>query len=90
MREIEELTTRGESRSPAETEYYRAFCALTAASEHRLGADHWHALSPVEALRSLMALKGVTQSQVAQELGDRAAASSLRDVGILTTTIGKC
>lgn len=30
MREIEELTMRGTSRSSAETEYYRVICALAA------------------------------------------------------------
>ena len=42
-----------------------------------MGADRWPRLAPVEALRELMELKGVTQSQVAQTLGDRAAASSI-------------
>lgn len=68
---------RGERRSPAETEYYRVLCALVADYEHRVGADRWPRLAPVEALRELMALKGVTQSQVAQALGDRAAASNI-------------
>lgn len=77
MREIEELTIRGDRRSPAETEYYRVLCALAADYERRLGAERWHTLTPVVALRELMALKGVTQSQVAQALGDRAAASSI-------------
>ncbi len=77
MREIEELTIRSESRSSAETEYYRVLCALAADYEHRVGADRWHKLAPVEALRELMELKGITQAQVAEALGDRAAASSI-------------
>jgi HTH-type transcriptional regulator/antitoxin HigA len=77
MHEIEGLTTRGKSRSTAETEYYRVLCALVADYERRVGADRSPRLAPVEALRELMELKGVTQSQVAQVLGDRAAASSI-------------
>jgi HTH-type transcriptional regulator / antitoxin HigA len=77
MREIEELAMRRDGRSAAETEYYRVLCALVADYEHRVGADRWHELTPVEALRELMALKDVTQAQVAEALGDRAAASSI-------------
>ncbi len=77
MREIEELTIRGKSRSSAETEYYRVLCALAADYERRVGADRWHKLTPLEALRELMALKGITQSQIAQALCDRAAVSSI-------------
>ncbi len=77
MHEIEELTIRGKSRSSAETEYYRVLCALAGDYERRVGADRWHKLTPVEALRELMALKGLSQSQIAQVLGDRAAASSI-------------
>lgn len=77
MREIEELTIRGEGRSAAETEYYRVLCALVADYERRVGANRWHKLTPVEALRELMALKDVTQAQMAETLGDRAAASSI-------------
>jgi HTH-type transcriptional regulator/antitoxin HigA len=77
MHEVEELTTRGKRRSAAETEYYRVLCALVADYERRVGADRWPRLAPAEALRELMELTGVTQSQVAQTLGDRAAASSI-------------
>lgn len=77
VREIEELAIRGGKRSSAETEYYRVLCALVADYERRRGADRWARLAPVEALRELMELKGVTQSQVAKALGDRAAASSV-------------
>jgi HTH-type transcriptional regulator / antitoxin HigA len=77
MREVEELTMYGEGRSAAETEYYRVLCVLVADYERRIGADRWHKLTPVEALRELMALKNVTQAQVAEALGDRAAASSI-------------
>ena len=77
MREIEELTIRGPKRSAAETEYYRVLCALVGDYERRVGADRWHNVVPVEALRELMALKDITQSQVAEALGDRAAASSI-------------
>ncbi len=54
MREIEELTMRGDCRSAAETEYYHVLCALVADYEQRAGADRWHKLSPIEALRDLM------------------------------------
>ncbi len=77
LSEVEELTIRAASRSSAETEYYRVLCALVADYERRVGADRWHRLTPVEALRELMALKCITQSQVAHALGDRAAASSI-------------
>ena len=77
MLEIGELTIRGESRSSAETEYYRVLCALAADYERRVGAHRWHELAPVEALRELMELKGITQGQVAEALGDRGAASSI-------------
>jgi len=77
MHEIEKLTIRGKGRSAAETEYYRVLCALVADYERYVGADRWHKLAPVEALRELMALKGITQAQVASALGDRAAASSI-------------
>lgn len=77
MREIEELTICGKRRSSAETEYYRVLCSLAADYERRVGADRWHKLTPVEALLELMVLKGITQSQLAQVLCDRAAASSI-------------
>jgi HTH-type transcriptional regulator / antitoxin HigA len=77
MREAEELTIRGAGRSDAETEYYRVLCALIADYERRVGADRWPKLTPVEALFELMELKDVTQAQVAEALGDRAAASSI-------------
>lgn len=77
MLEIGELTMRGEGRSAAETEYYRVLCALVVDYERRVGADRWHELTPLEALRELMELKGITQTQVAEALGDRAAASSI-------------
>jgi len=77
MGEIKELTIRGERRSAAETEYYRVLCALVADYERHAGADRWPKLTPVEALRELMQLKEVTQAQVADALGDRAAASSI-------------
>ena len=77
MREIEQLTTRTQRRSAAETEYFRILCVLVADYERRLGADRWPRLKPVEALLELMGLKGVTQAQVAQALGDRAAASAI-------------
>lgn len=77
MREIEDLTIRGERRSPAETEYYRVLCALVADYEQNAGANRWFRPNPLEALRELMELKGITQAQVAAVLGDRAAASSI-------------
>lgn len=77
MREIEDLTIRGENRSSAETAYYRVLCALVADYERRVEGDRLHKVPPVEALRELMALKDVTQTQVAEALGDRAAASSI-------------
>lgn len=77
MREIEELTLRGDGRSAAETEYYRVLCALAADYERRVEADRWHKVTPLEALRELMALKKVTQAQMAEALGDRASASSI-------------
>lgn len=77
MREIEQLTARGELRSTAETEYYRVLSVLAADYERRLGADRWPRLKPMEALRELMELKDVTQSQLAEALGDRAAASAI-------------
>jgi hypothetical protein len=45
MREIEELTMRGDCRSAAETEYYHVLCALVAEYEQRAGADRWHKLT---------------------------------------------
>lgn len=75
MREIEKLTIRGEARSTAETEYYRVLCALVADYERFVGADQWTKLDPADAVRELMDLKGVTQAQVANALGSRAAAS---------------
>lgn len=77
MREIEELTIRGRARTRAETEYYRVLCALVADYERSVGADRWPQQDPVDALRELMELKNVTQAQVANALGDRAAASSI-------------
>jgi antitoxin component HigA of HigAB toxin-antitoxin module len=77
MREIAELTMRVEGRSAAETEYYRLLCALAADYERRVGADNWQKLTPLEAFRELMELKDITQTQVAEALGDRAAASSI-------------
>jgi HTH-type transcriptional regulator / antitoxin HigA len=75
MGEIEELTIRGEKRSVAETEYYRVLRALVADYERSIGADQWARLDPADAVRELMELKGVTQTQVASALGDRSAAS---------------
>jgi HTH-type transcriptional regulator/antitoxin HigA len=77
MREIEQLTARARLRSDAETEYYRVLCVLVADYERRLGADRWLKLRPLEALRELMELKDVTQTRVAEALGDRAAASAI-------------
>jgi HTH-type transcriptional regulator/antitoxin HigA len=77
MREIEQLTALGELRSAAETEYYRVLCVLVADYERRLGADRWPRLEPMDALHELMELKEITQSQVAEVLGDRAAASAI-------------
>ncbi len=77
MREIDELAIRAAARTPAETEYYRVFCALVADYERSVGADRWPKLEPLEALRELMMLRGVTQGEVASMLGDRAAASSI-------------
>ena len=77
MREVEELAMCGESRSIAETEYYRVLCILVADYERRVGADRWPKLSPMEALRELMALKGIEQARIAEVLGDRGAASSI-------------
>jgi HTH-type transcriptional regulator/antitoxin HigA len=77
MSEIEQLTARSEHRSAAETEYYRVLCILVADYERRFGADRWPRLKPMEALRELMELKDVTQAQVAETLGDRAAASAI-------------
>jgi hypothetical protein len=62
-REIEELTMRGDCRSAAETEYYHVLCSLVAEYEQRAGADRWHKLSPIEALRELMEPKEATQAQ---------------------------
>lgn len=76
-REIEELAPPFERRSAAETEYYRVFCALVADYERHVGADRWHRPHPTDALRELMALKGISQAQVAEALGDRTAASSI-------------
>jgi HTH-type transcriptional regulator / antitoxin HigA len=76
-REIEALTVRAERRSAAETEYYRVLCALAEDYERRAGADRWQKLEPLGALRELMELKSVSQAQVADALGDRAAASSI-------------
>jgi HTH-type transcriptional regulator/antitoxin HigA len=75
MREIEELAIRGNERSVAETEFYRVLRALVADYERSIGADQWAKLDPVDAVRELMELKGVTQAQVASALGDRSAAS---------------
>jgi HTH-type transcriptional regulator/antitoxin HigA len=61
----------------AETEYYRVLCALAADFERRVEADRWHKVDPLEALHELMTLKEITQAQVANALGDRAAASSI-------------
>lgn len=77
MREIDELAIRAAARTPAETEYYRVLCALVADYERSVGADRWPKLEPLEALRELMMLRGVTQGEVASMLGDRAAASSI-------------
>lgn len=77
MREVEQLTARGERRSAAETEYYRVLCVLVADYERRFGADRWPNLKPIQALRELMELKDVTQGQIAEALGDRAAASAI-------------
>lgn len=77
MSEIEDLTIRGQDRSVAETEYYRVLCALVADYERHFGADRWQKLTPAQALRELMAVKGIAQSRVAEALGDRAAASSI-------------
>jgi len=77
MREIEELAIRGKTRTRAETEYYRILCALVADYERFVGADRWPKLDAVDVLRELMQLKNVTQAQVANALGDRAAASSI-------------
>jgi HTH-type transcriptional regulator / antitoxin HigA len=77
MREIEELTIRGVNRSAAETECYRVLCALVSDYERRVGADRWHKLAPIEALRELMELEQITQAEVADALGDRAATSSI-------------
>jgi HTH-type transcriptional regulator / antitoxin HigA len=78
MREIETLAIRGAARSEAETEYYRVLCALVGDYERSLGADQWPKTAPLDALRELMELQGVTQSNIAKVLGgDRAAASSI-------------
>ena len=66
MREIEQFAIRGERRSAAETEYYRVLCILVADYERRIGADRWPELTPLEALRELMELKGITQAQIAE------------------------
>jgi HTH-type transcriptional regulator / antitoxin HigA len=77
MREIKVLTMRAEARSAAETEYYRILYVLVEDYERRTGADRWQKLEPLDALRELMELKSVSQAQVAEALGDRAAASSI-------------
>lgn len=77
MREIEELTVRGDGRSAAETEYYRVLGALAADYERRVEADRWQKVAPLQALVELMTLKEITQAQVAKALDDRAAVSSI-------------
>ncbi|HEV3156521.1 MAG TPA: helix-turn-helix domain-containing protein [Candidatus Baltobacteraceae bacterium] len=77
MREVEALTIRGKARSAAETEYYRILCALIGDYERSVGADHWPKTAPLDALRELMEFQGVTQSEIANALGVRAAASSI-------------
>jgi HTH-type transcriptional regulator/antitoxin HigA len=77
LREIEVMAIRGKERTTAETEYYRVLCALAADYERSVEADQWPKVSPLDALRELMELKGVTQSALAAALGDRGAASSI-------------
>lgn len=77
MREVEALTIRGENRSAAETEYYRVLCALVSDYERHVGDDACRNLTPAEAVQELMELKSISQSRVADALGDRAAASSI-------------
>jgi HTH-type transcriptional regulator/antitoxin HigA len=77
MREVAALSIRGKERSKAETEYYRVLCALIGDYERSIHADTWPALEPRDALHELMALKNITQAEVGQALGDRAAASSI-------------
>ncbi|HXW76119.1 MAG TPA: helix-turn-helix domain-containing protein [Candidatus Eremiobacteraceae bacterium] len=64
-------------RTKAEGEYLELLLALVAEYEHRVGADRWEKLQPVDSLRELMDLRSVSQSQVAKALGDRSAASSI-------------
>lgn len=77
MREVEDLAIRADMRSEAETEYYRVLCALIGDYERSEGADVWPSMAPLEALRELMELQGITQSDIAAVLGDRAAASAI-------------
>lgn len=77
MRELEELMILGAKRTAAETLYFRMIAVLVAHYERSIGASTWAKLAPHVMLRELMELKGISQSQISQKLGDRAAASSI-------------
>jgi HTH-type transcriptional regulator/antitoxin HigA len=77
MRELEDLMILGAKRTTAETIYFRMIGVLVADYERSIGATTWAKLAPHAMLRELMELKGISQSQISQKLGDRAAASSI-------------
>ena len=74
-KEIENLAILGRTRTQAQTEYYRVVQALVENYERSIQVDTWPKLEPIAALHELMALKNVTQSDVASALGNRSAAS---------------
>jgi HTH-type transcriptional regulator / antitoxin HigA len=77
MREIHELMILQDRRSRAETEYFELLLALIMEYEHRIGADIWPKVPPVDALRELMDFMSISQTQVASALGSRSAASHI-------------
>jgi HTH-type transcriptional regulator/antitoxin HigA len=76
MAEVTRLARLSDSRSAAQTEYYALLSTLITAYE-REHVSPLPRLEPREFLKEAMDLRGVTQKQISDVLGDRAAASAI-------------
>jgi HTH-type transcriptional regulator / antitoxin HigA len=76
MAEVTRLARLSDSRSVAQTEYYDLLSTLVAAYE-REHISPLPQLSPRDFLKEAMDLRGISQKQISDALGDRAAASAI-------------
>ncbi len=74
--EVTRLARLGDSRSVAQTEYYDLLSTLIVAYE-REHVSPLPQLPPREFLKEAMDLRGITQKEISDALGDRAAASAI-------------